>query len=344
MARPSCGAGDGEDGREHVRRDTEGVIDRRGVEIHVGVQAFLFLHHARDALAHANPFSFAELLGEFHGHGAEVRCARVEHFVNAMADAHDFLFLRECVVEPCVHFVLAADFLEHVDDTLVRAAVQRTFERADGAGDGGIHVAQRGDGDACAERRGVHAVVGVQDVGDIECLFHVGARCFAIQQVEKVCGLAEVFADRRQVLAHPRAVVICGNDSDACGDAHGALAVAIHGRVVHVRVVNAEHRDSGADDVHRVRCRGRSLEEINHALRQIAVTAQRLREHVELALRGEFAIPEQVDDFLVAHFASEFVDVVAAVNELTDVAEHVGESGGVGDDSFETFCSDRHDW
>ena len=65
-----------------------------------------------------------------------------------MADAHDFLFLRERVLHPGVHFVLAADFLEHVDDAFIRAAVQRAFERADGAGDGGIHVAQRRDGDA----------------------------------------------------------------------------------------------------------------------------------------------------------------------------------------------------
>ena len=88
-------------------------------------------------------------------------------------------------------------------------------------------------------------------------------------------------------------------------------------------IVEPEHRDGGADDVHRVRVLRRGGEEINDALRQFAVCAQRLMERVELAPVWQFAVPEQVDDFLEGDIAREFVDVVARIDELADVAEHV---------------------
>ena len=77
-----------------------------------------------------------------------MRRARVEHFVNAVADAHDLLLLRERFLDPGIDFVERADFLEHVDDAFVGAAVQRAFERADGGADRGIHVAERRGHDA----------------------------------------------------------------------------------------------------------------------------------------------------------------------------------------------------
>ena len=43
-----------------------------------------------------------------------------------------------------------------------------------------------------------------------------------------------------------------------------------------------------------------------------------------------------MDDFLVAHAAGELVDVVAAINELADVAAHISDAGFGSDDSFES--------
>ena len=56
-----------------------------------------------------------------------MRRARVERLVNAVADAHDFLFLRQLFLDVGVDFVFAADFLQHVDDAFIRAAVERAL-------------------------------------------------------------------------------------------------------------------------------------------------------------------------------------------------------------------------
>jgi hypothetical protein len=58
--------------------------------------------------------------------------------------------------------------MKHVDDAFIGAAVQRALQRADGGGDGGVHVAQGGGDDAGGEGGGVEAVLGVEDVGDVE--------------------------------------------------------------------------------------------------------------------------------------------------------------------------------
>ncbi|MEI9896669.1 MAG: hypothetical protein WDN28_23110 [Chthoniobacter sp.] len=49
---------------------------------------------------------------------------------------------------------------------------------------------------------------------------------------------------------------------------------------------------------------------------------------------GSRFVPEQVDDFLVADLAGQFIDVVAAVNELADVSAHIADAGFGRDDSF----------
>ena len=43
-----------------------------------------------------------------------------------------FFFCANCVIDISVHFVFAADFLQHVNHAFVGAAVQRPFQRADG--------------------------------------------------------------------------------------------------------------------------------------------------------------------------------------------------------------------
>ena len=42
----------------------------------------------------------------------------------------------------------------------------------------------------------------------------------------------------------------------------------------------------------------------------------------EFVLVRQPAVPEQMDHFLVADFAGEFIDVVAAVDELADISAH----------------------
>ena len=70
---------------------------------------------------------------------------------------------------------------------------KRAFQRADGRGDRGIHVAQRGNGDAGAEGRGVHPVIGMKDVAQIQRAFLFCGRFFAVDHVKKIGGFAELW-------------------------------------------------------------------------------------------------------------------------------------------------------
>ncbi len=100
-----------------------------------------------------------------------------------MAHAHDLLLALELALDPRVYFVGRADLLEHVDDRLVCASVQRTFERSDRRGDGGVDVGKCGGRDAGGKGRGVEAVVGMQDVGQVERLYGLRSRGLARHEV-----------------------------------------------------------------------------------------------------------------------------------------------------------------
>jgi hypothetical protein len=49
-------------------------------------------------------------------------------------------------------------------------------------------------------------------------------------------------------------------------------------------------------------------------------------------------VMEQINDFLVTHFAREFIDVVAAVDEFAHLALHVAQARARGDHAFQTFA------
>ena len=53
-------------------------------------------------------------------------------------------------------------------------------------------------------------------------------------------------------------------------------------------------------------------------------------------------MPEQMDHFLVADLAREFVDVVTAIDKLADIPAYISDAGFCGDDSFKTSGDDGH--
>ena len=279
MGRPTGCARNRENRGEEVRWDSEAVVDGGRVEIDVCVEAFAFAHHGGDAFAHPNPFWFTELFGEFDGHALEMRRARVEHFVDAVTDAHDFLFLSQLLLEPRIHVFFGANLLEHVDDALIRATVERTLEGADGGGDCGEHVAQRCHGDTGAERTGVHAMIGMEDVSDVKGLSCLCGGFCSVDEVQKMSGFREVLTHGREVFALTETVEIRRNHADFRGDIDGAVVVRFWAGFL---VVEAEEGHSGADDVHRRCVFGRGFEEIDDALWEGALCAQFRGECVQL--------------------------------------------------------------
>ena len=80
-------------------------------------------------------------------------------------------------------------------------------------------------------------------------------------------------------------------------------------------------------------------EDVHHALGQLAKLGEQRLVVRQLLLVRQMVVVQQVDDFLVGDVAGEFVDVVAAVNELADVAAHVAQTRVGRDHTFKTLGS-----
>src|SRR5258706_12496042 len=102
---PSGSPGDGEDWREEVRRNSERVVDRGGVEIDVGIELLLLEHDLSDAFTHLDPFRFAEFGAQNLRHLFEVRGPWIKCLIDPVADAHNLLLLREAFGNVTIHFV-----------------------------------------------------------------------------------------------------------------------------------------------------------------------------------------------------------------------------------------------
>ena len=60
-------------------------------------------------------------------------------------------------------------------------------------------------------------------------------------------------------------------------------------------------------------------------------------EGLQFSKVGKFSPVQQVDDFLEGGILHEIIDRVAEIAEFTVETVHVGETGFICDDSFETF-------
>src|SRR2546423_5530518 len=97
-----------------------------------------------------------------------MRRARVEGLIDTMTYPHDFLFLRELLLDIGIDFVFAPDFLQHPDNTFIRAAVERTFKCADGRSNRGVEVTECRDRNPGTKSGSVHAVIGMENKGHVE--------------------------------------------------------------------------------------------------------------------------------------------------------------------------------
>ena len=108
--------------------------------------------------------------------------------------------------------------------------------------------------------------------------------------------------------------------------------------VVARRVETAERRNRRAHGVHRRRVFGKLLMMSMTPFGQIPrIAASVVFNSASSLLVGQMIVVQQVDDFLVSDFAGQFVDVVAAVDQLADVALDIAQAGGRGDDAFQAL-------
>src|ERR1035438_10269849 len=215
---PSGDAADGENGRIEVDVDAQRGVGGGGVEIHVGVELFVGLDIELDGAGHLEPFGLAGIFAELFAHAAQVRGAGVFSLVDAMAKAGDFLFRGEHALDVFDRVGTGlVDGIEQAHHALVGAAVQRAFERADGAGNSGVDVGQCSGDDAGGEGGGVELVVGVKDEGDIEGASGGFGRLDAVEHPEKIGGVSEGAVGGNHFEAFAEAVV----DGDDHGEQSG---------------------------------------------------------------------------------------------------------------------------
>jgi len=138
--------------------------------------------------------------------------------------------------------------------------------------------------------------------------------------------------------------VIVGDDEwDVGNDVEGAFLVQLAFLVVVLLlVVEAEHGDARAKNVHGTSVLGSGLKEVDDPLRKSAMTTKRLDEGIEFGLGRELAPVKQVEHLLEGAVLDEVVDGVSEVGKLAFGSLDVRESGFVGDDSLESFGCESH--
>src|SRR6266568_1618627 len=98
--------------------------------------------------------------------------ARIFRVIDTMAESWNLLLLRKHSTHVLDRVGSARiNCLEKVKRGLVRAAVQRTFESADGRGNGRMHIRKRSGSHAGRERGRVQFMVGMQDKSNIQRAF-----------------------------------------------------------------------------------------------------------------------------------------------------------------------------
>ena len=133
------------------------------------------------------------------------------------------------------------------------------------------------------------------------------------------------------------AMKVGGDDRDARDEAQRFQAVLVHRIVVGFRVKTAERGHRRADGVHGRRVLGKFLDDFDDAFGQFAFGGEQTFQFVQFLAVGQMIVMQQVNYFLERNVAGEFIDVVTAVDQLTNIASDVAQAGGGGDDAFQTF-------
>src|SRR5258708_35873078 len=148
LRNPTGRAGNGEEHREHGHGETHGLINETGIEVHVGIELALdeVVVLKGDALALKGNFEqgvLAHKVEDFVSDALDDARARIVMLVDTMAEAHQLGFARLYLLDELRNFLDRADFHEHAKDFFVGAAVERTIERRNGRGRGGVRIQGR---------------------------------------------------------------------------------------------------------------------------------------------------------------------------------------------------------
>ena len=201
--------------------------------------------------------------------------ARVVVLVDPVAEAHEpdaVLLVLDLADELGCGHSRALDRVQHPQDGLVRAAVQRAGQGAHARGHGGVHVGVGRSHEAHRGGRAVLLVVGVQDEQHVQGPHHgrvdvVGLVGHAEGQTDEVLdvGALRVGVEQRQADGAPGDVA---DHRRQLGQQQyrGELALVGVVRIEGVLVVGGQARDPRLEDRHRVTRGGEGGEEAAEVL------------------------------------------------------------------------------
>ncbi len=220
---------------------------------------------------------------------------------------------------------LRENLLQHGDDRLVRSAVARPPQGRDARADDGVHVGEARAGHAHRRGRAVLLVVGVQDEEEVD-----GAHDVVVEPVvlhrrgehhgEEVRNVAQRVGRVDDRLADGL-LVGDGRDGAHLRDEVGEdLALRLPVEQLGDRVEGGERGHRGGEDPHGVRPPRESQEEVQHVLVDQRALVQERRELLELALRGQLAVQQQVGDLGERRMLREILDRIPPVAEDAPLA------------------------
>ena len=254
-----------------------------------------------------------------------------------MAEPHDLLFPPEEIVHVAASAAGVADLLEHPHGELVGAAVQRSLQGSDRGRYGGVHVRERRGDDPGRERRGVHGVVRVQDEQGVERIGSLGRGLLAGEHVQEVGCMGKLRVRLHDRKAIAMAVVVGDQRGDERHQPDGLAVVRLRALVPAVGIVGGGRRDAGPKHRHRRGLLGERWHEIQDEVGRLPVDHHLLGQLVQLFVRGEPQVVQEVGDLLERRVLGQVVDRVADVPELAELAVDVRDRGLRRYDFFQAF-------
>ena len=266
------------------------------------------------------------------------RRTRVVVLVDAVAEAHQLggVLLVLHLADVGLHVpALVLDALQHLEDGLVGATVERAGQRTDACGDRDVDVRPGGTDHADGRRRTVLLVVGVQDQQHVE-----GAGEGVVERIragreperhpQEVLDVAQRVVGIEERLADGVLVAVRGKGG------HGAQQqVRCPVGVVRVRAVlglgeRGQRVEPCRQHGHRVRLAGQRAEHLAHALVDQVVLRDAGLELLQLLRRRQFAVEHEVGDLEEGGLLRQLLDGVAAVPQDAGIAVDEGDRRAAG--------------
>ena len=254
--------------------------------------------------------------------------ARIARAINGMTEAHYLRFFGKQLAQTGGGLLRTREFFDQFHRRLVGAAVQRSAQRANRAGDARIEIGKCGCTDPSGEGRSIELMLGVKDERRVHRAPLFWRRRASPDERQRVAGDG-VVADRRiDAHAFVREAIPVGHDRGQAGEE--ALRDVMLLRETRLRLEISEHGNARAHGVHRMRGFRDLFEHVLEHIGQRAQFAEPRLEGREFRRGGQCAVEQQVGDFLEGGMFREVLDAVAAISQAVAFLAHRGDGGFAG--------------